>query len=334
MRIEYSKYNLINLLTLFLIISILQCVPDAPHSNPLDPIYKDSNKGGLEITGYIFRKNVPTFPIDNCLILLIPGQRYTLSDPTGWFSFKNITKGSYQIVLSKPGYQDDTTSIQTDTLTSEPLSYYLNGLPSIKNIHLNSQFIDQWWPDPFWSVTIKLTADDPDGPNDIQEILFQIPELNIMDTLERTSQIDSFYLRLLEPDFPLANIFSVIGKEIFVEIMDRSQAKIVEGPFFIHRIIETSPIPLNPTGLAIVSSQPVLTWQSYPSNFDFDFEIQVFFIVAGIPTLIHTQTQIPASENQYSYPEILGPGQYYWVIIVRDQLGNMSRSKEATFQVQ
>ncbi|RQW03389.1 MAG: carboxypeptidase regulatory-like domain-containing protein [Calditrichaeota bacterium] len=315
-------------------ILLWRCVPDAPHSNPLDPFYKDSGEENFNITGYIYHKNVTTLPVDSCLILLTPGESYALSDAAGRFTFFNITERNYQLFFSKTGYENHTLSILTDTLTSEPLFVYLNGFPKIRDISLSSQFIDQWYPDPFFSVTVNLIAEDPNGPADIQETWLQIPDLNMVKLFNRSSRTDSFHLRLPETEFPSEDIFSVIGKDIFIELTDESDARTVEGPFFIHRIIDTSPVPLSPIGLATVGSQPVLEWQNYTANFYFEFDIQVFFILAGVPTLIHTRTGIPSSELQYGYPNPLSPGQYYWVVIVRDQLGNISRSREASFQVQ
>lgn len=312
--------------------ALVSCVPDPPHSNPLDPFY--NREINLQISGRVSQKNNPYTPLDSCLLLLTPGNYFTFSDNAGNFVFDKLLPGSYQVVTYKSHYQTDTTTFHTDSLVSKPLFIYLNGLPFIKKLYFYSQFIDQWWPDPYYEIVLNLIADDPDGMNDIQEIRLNIPEFDLYESLRTSNRIDSFSISLQGNEFPDGNIFNIIGKNTFIELVDRSGSTQREGPFFIHRIIETSPTPLSPIGLALVNNQPILTWQEFSVPFNFQFEIQIFRIIAGIPNLIFYHKNIPSRQTEYQYPEILTAGQYFWVIWVRDEIGNLSRSKEASFQVQ
>jgi hypothetical protein len=317
---------------LLIFTGLMNCIPDAPHGNPLDPYY-DRNLG-IDVNGQIFQKSNISTPLDSCTILLIPGNYFTLSDISGRFSFNDIAPGPYQLIISRKYYQEDTTFFHTDSLQTEPLIIYLNGIPFIDRWYFYSQFIDQWWPDPFYAIVMDLIAADPDGINDITEINLSIPEFNMVYPLSASNRVDSFSVRILETDLPDENIFNILGKNVYVELTDHSGSIHKEGPFFIYRIMGTSPIPSTPSGLAMVNSQPFLIWQSYPALFNFHFEIQVFHIMAGIPTLIHYLANLPSTQLEYQYPEVLQSGQYFWVVLVRDELGNMSRSKEASFQVQ
>lgn len=323
--------RVILLITSCLMILIF-CVPDPPHSNPLDPIYKAETT--VQITGRVFQKNNPYLPLDSCFLLLTPGNYFTFSDEMGHFVFDKLIPGSYQVVTFKSHYQPDTTTFHTDSLTSQLLLIYLNGLPFIKRLYFYSQFIDQWWPDPYHEIVLNLIADDPDGINDIQDIRLDIPEFDIQNSLSVSNRIDSFSISLQATKFPDGNIFNIIGKQVYIELIDYSGGAQKEGPFFIYRIFETSPIPLSPTGLASVNNQPILRWQEFLAPFNFYFEIQIFRIVAGIPNLIYYHKNISSAQNEYQYPGTLSTGQYFWVIWVKDEIGNLSRSKEASFQVQ
>lgn len=307
------------------------CVPDPPHKNPLDPYHTES---GLRVFGYTLKKNNPHEPLDSCLLFLTPRNYFTTSDITGQFVFENIVPGFYQVITFKSHYQTDTTNFYTDSVTSQPLLIYLNGLPFIKRIFFYSRYIDQWWPDPYHEIVLNLTADDPDGIDDLQEIRLTIPELDINNSLIRSTRIDSFSISLQDISFPNENISNIIGKEVFINLIENSGSTQIEGPFFIHRIIETSPIPLYPTGLASVNNQPILKWLEFSASFNFQYEIQIFRIVAGIPNLIYYHKDIPSTQTEYHYQGNLTAGQYFWVIWVKDELGNLSRSKEASFQVQ
>lgn len=313
------------------VIILASCVPEAPHGNPLDPFFNTHST--IEIEGQVYHKTGVNNPIANCQILLKPAGLITTSDQSGHFFFSGIPVGEINLIVSKTGYQPDSIRVHSDSLLARTLYFYLNGLPGVKNIHFYSQFIDQWWPDPYYSVNLDLTVEDPDGISDIKEIRLEIPDLNINRIIEASVRPDSFSLQLKESDLMSGNIFDIIGKPTYIQITDYSLAVSLNGPFFIFRIIETSPSIISPSGLATVNPQPLLTWQEYIAAFQFKFDIQVFYVVAGIPTLLQNKTGIPANQLNYQYPEPLNPGQYYWVVFVRDELHNRSRSKEASFQV-
>ncbi|MEJ2636558.1 MAG: carboxypeptidase-like regulatory domain-containing protein [Calditrichia bacterium] len=319
----------------FLLAALLfNCAPEAPHSNPLDPYNKANSASGILLEGRVMEKNQPHLPLDSCMVILSPEQKFTSTDAAGSFSFDNLTPGEYQLVIQRHGYASDTTRFATDTLKSDPLNFYLNGNPFLIRSQFFSEFIDQWWPDPFFLVKFGAIFDDPDGAADISDVTFTMPDAGITKVFEKTARPDSFFVQLDATDFPDNNVFEMVGKGAQIIARDKSGAVTSSGPFYLYRIIDTSPAPLQPAGMDTASARPLLHWESYRASFAFTYEISMFFVNAGIPVLIHSRKAISSGETEYQYPDSLAAGQYFWTIGVRDNLGNFSRSKEASFLVQ
>ena len=317
---------------LFLLL-VWGCVPEAPHSNPLDP-YHNSTKAGVVLQGHVLQKNAPHNPLDSCMVFLNPGNLFRMTDSNGKFAFTGLTAGRYDIIIGRSGYVTDTFQVATDTLPATPVHFYLNGMPYLIKSLIYSEFIDQWWPDPYYTLNISVKAGDPDGSGDISGIRVLIPDFNLSRSMENASSPDSFYVQLSDDDFPDNNIVALIGREIRIRITDNSGYTVDDGPYYLHRVIETSPVPLEPVALQVVSPLPLLRWEEYLANFAFTYEVAVFRVnTAGLPIQIHSRTHLPSDQLEYAYPDSLTAGTYFWTVGVRDVLGNFSRSKEASFLV-
>ncbi len=311
---------------------VLSCVPDAPHSNPIDP-YNQNPIPSITLQGHVLRKYEPHLPISNCQVLLFPEEMVRFTDSTGSFTFRLAEMGVHQLIFRKTGFTPDTVELDMDTLNTAPQHFYLNAEPYVRQITIFSEYIDQWWPEPFTTINFWLIADDPDGLSDIDTLRVLIPDLGIVREFQETVRPDSFRLMLTQEDFPEGNPFPLVGKDIFILLEDRSRAQVTSGPYHLIRIMEQSPVAIEPTALQEVSARPLFRWEPYPASFAFQYEVSVFRIQAGIPILIHQALRIPATQFQYQYPDSLSSGTYFWTIGVRDEFNNLSRSKEASFVV-
>lgn len=316
-----------------LMLRFTACVPEAPRLNPLDPFFQSKDSSVSSFAGEILKKNDPRLPIPDCLVLLLPEQLFTRSNESGRFQFQNIGEGVHQFVISKEGFSTDTFFVDVDTVSQGTVVFHLNGNPYLKDIHIFSEFIDQWWPDPITTVNVQVIVDDPDGISDIEMLKMQVPDITVDTSLQSTSQPDSFVLRMEAGDFPNEDPFGLIGKDIWIQLEDKSNMRVREGPFHLIRILENSPEPLSPAGLQTAGPSPLFVWQPYPASFKFTYEIWVFVIQGGLPNLLFRDDGLPDSQFQYQYPDSLSPGTYFWTVGVRDELGNFSRSKEASFVV-
>jgi len=321
---------------MFLVIGLLifvACAPDAPHDNPLDPFHRTAGNSSNTFAGQVLQKNEPHSPIQNCFVSLLPEQKFVRTDNDGNFSFAGIQPGLHQIEISKVGYDSLMATIDFDTVRNQIVHFYLNGKPFLKKLKIYSEYIDQWWPDPVTSMIVEITIGDLDGVSDIRDIKLTVPAQNLSFSFTETAKPDSFFLRVDELVVTRKDLFALVGAEQYVILVDESGTRVTSGPHYLIRIITTTPQTESPTGLQVVDPQPVFKWQPYIAQFDFKYEILIFFLNAGIPILIHQSNELGVKQLQYTYPDSLAAGTYFWTVGVRDKFGNFCRSKEATFIV-
>ncbi len=318
----------------FFLMLVFNCVPEAPHDNALDPYHSSAAESGIELVGEVIQKVEPHSPISDCLVLLLPEQRFDTTSTDGRFRFMNILPGLHHVIVNKSGFDSDTFQIIPDTVQRNPVHFPINGRPVIKKTKVYSQYIDQWWPDPVVFINFETIVEDSDGMSDIEDVQIEIPAFNLIRSLTNTARPDSFSLQLSDTDFPDNNIFSAIGKKIYFIVTDKSNSQTFSDPNYLIRIIDTSPETIEPSALQTVGPRPILQWRSYLAVYPFTYEVSVFFVTAGIPVLIHYQNEIDLTVHQYQYPDSLVAGTYFWTVAIRDELENLSRSKEASFLVQ
>lgn len=328
-----NKVKKLFLWVITLVVFGIFCAPEAPHDNILDPYRNGGNAKGIEFFGEVLQKSEPHLPVKNCKVFLLPEQKFDTTNTVGRFYFTEMVPGIHQLIIEKGGFTTDTFFVDPDTVSGNPTHFFLNGEPYIEAVKIFSEFIDQWWPEPIAYVNTGIKVGDPDGVSDLQNVTFQVPAFNLAAGFQETSVPDSFFLQLNEQFDPNIDLRDLIGKEIRIVLTDNSGARVVSQPYFLIRLNENSPETVEPTGLQIVEGNPVFKWVPYNASFTFHYEISVFFVNAGIPLLIHNKQKISPDTLQYQYPDSLSSGTYFWTVGVRDNLGNLSRSKEASFLV-
>ncbi len=308
------------------------CAPDAPHDNPSDPAGRLQSLQ-IKMTGQLLQKNAPHFPIPDCQVFLEPEQEYENSDANGLFTFSLQETGMHRIICSKNGYDSLQISINADSLGDDIVRIYLNGKPAVSSVKLYSEYIDQWWPDPVAFLNAELVTDDPDGMNDLADIYLTIGADSSKYNFASTAKPDSFSLRIEQLELPEQNIASLVGEKIYIHLQDSSGSRIMDGPYQLVRVLDDSPTPVSPTALETTVPRPTFNWQSYFAAFSFTFEISVFHISAGIPIRIFYQRSLVPEQTQFTFPDSLSSGTYFWTVGVRDQFQDLIRSKEASFIV-
>lgn len=320
----------IALITLTGIFALFSCAPDAPHDNPLDTANRLQSMQ-TKITGQVLQKSAPHFPVSDCLVFLEPGQEYVYSDENGMFTFSLVQGGIHRIICNKDGYDTLRLSFNADSLADGLFRIYLNGKPKVSSVKLYSEYIDQWWPDPVAFLNAELIADDPDGINDLADIFLTIGGDSSKYNFTTTAKPDSFFLRLDQLSLPGQNIVSLVGEKLYIHLRDSSGSSVLNGPHQLVRVMNESPVPVSPTGLETTVPSPTFNWQSFYAAFPFTFEISVFHVSAGIPMRIFYRRSLASEQTQFTFPDSLSSGTYFWTVGVRDQFHDLIRSKEASF---
>ncbi|GAB4327958.1 MAG: hypothetical protein Kow0037_01910 [Calditrichia bacterium] len=315
--------------------AVLQnCVPEAPHSNPLDP-YRAGNGTGnsLTISGVVLQKQAPFFPVAGCKVILSPESIVDTTRVDGSFLFRTAIGGQHHLYLEHPDFQKDSLVFNADSLSTAALQIHLNGLPTIKNPKLTSYFVDQWWPAPVTLLEVEGELSDPDGTNDIVKWTLEIPDFGFQKEFPLTNPNAGIQFTIptdsIQP-FPQ----QIIGHPLFLQVADKENATTRSDPLFVSRIIEASPDSLAPTGLELAENPPVFRWGAYRAEYPFHYNLAIYVVTAGISSLVHEKNEIAADSARYQLSNNLPAGQYYWTLTVEDEFGNRARSKEAAFIVQ
>lgn len=307
------------------------CVPDAPHDNPLDP-FVNRTQSRETISGKVYSYYQPYQPLSQARIH-IPQIKYLgYSDLDGSFYVDGLAKGSYQLIISKSGYQSDTLLAKAG---ENDLSFFLNAEPQVKKVHYFSEKISTIFEsEPVLSVTIEVVIEDADGASDIDSVFCSIPAFEMNMSFEKSSRVDSLILRIEQSSIPGQNLRTLIEQPLFIIVKDKPGAIQKYGPFYLGRIIEDIARPLSPDNQQTADQPLIFTWESIDIPIDFTYEIQVFRQQSGLQTLIYSKRNILSTATSSAFNQILPSGTYFWTLAVRDKLNNMSRSREAVFRVQ
>jgi hypothetical protein len=316
---------------IFLGLIFLKCISDAPRNNPLDP---QNPNGGVELSGTVSTFYVPHQPIGNARVVLNPGNIILLTNQQGQFTFSNIKPGIYSLFSTAVGFAKDSLQIEISNTTST--NFFLNGLPYFKEARLVTQHISRWFPSgDVFSMQIEVIANDRDGEGDLDKIWYELESFSFADTLiQVTPGSENFRGIASEFDLPLNNLHELIGKPITLFIKDFPGDTIVSENHFLSRIIDETPQLVSPVSLAIINTFPILLeWQRVTNlQYPFSYRIEIFSIDLGLR--VDVIENIPASESNFQYTNILGNGDYFWVLYILDEYGNSSSSKEGSFRMQ
>ena len=318
------------LLTGLVLLFLSSCLDDVAHDNPVDPDNKDQ---GLQLKGKVQTLYAPVSPIPNAVISIRQLNKNIFSASDGSFQFSNLEPGNYMVFCSAPGYNTDSVSIELKSHTN--ISFFLDGLPYFEKILLNTHHITRSFPvDDFFNITIEAFVNDPDGISDIQKAFFDIPEFSTSDTLPASLTAGEFKITLKVSDLPVNTIHSLIGRAFILSVMDDANITVKSGERFLTRIIDETPVLVSPQNLATVPEDTIeFKWQSLRLPYWFTHSIELYQINFGLLSFVIEIKNIKATETSFLMENNLPNGDYVWILVVEDEFGNTSSSKEGTFTV-
>lgn len=313
-------------------LALVSCVPEPTRDNPFDLAFSPANSNAIQ--GRIFSFYEPRSPLANVQVTLLPTGRFTFTDSEGNYQFSTITPGDYTLLAEQENFHPDSLRInvarESDLIVE---NFFLNGLPRIERSVFFSTHIDEIFPGEFFQATLSVIIADPDGVGDIDNLQFEIPEINFNRSFAATARPDSFTLTMLDIEFPETNLSPLVETGGIITLADKPGAVRQEGPFFLKRIIQETPAIVSPATFDTTTAFPTLNWQRLNLQFEFQYEIELFRIFGGTPFPTFSEKGISESAASLTISDSLADGQYLWTIGIRDQLNNFSRSEEARFVV-
>jgi len=311
-------------------IALQGCLSDVPHTNPIDPL---NPQKGYTLNGMVTSLYDPVQPLANCLLILHPGDQRTFSDENGRFVFENLSPDTYALTATRARYQSDSL---TFSLTGDQtINIRLDGLPQFETIGITTHHTSQFFPvDDLYYVALHTSVNDPDGLSDISRVLVDIPEYSFTDTLQITPTPGVYTLRVNVEDLPVNTVQNLIGRALYFRVYDQPGAVIRSTPRYLTRVIETTPVPTEPTGLSTVPGDTItFRWQPLSLPYDFSLKIQLYQINQGVLFFINEINVGAPLGNSSKQENTLPAGDYVWRLMIVDEFGNTSLSKESTFKV-
>ena len=329
------KLILTTIFGLFIALFLMQCLPDAPHVNALDPIHGIER---LQISGTVKQLDELT-PIAGATVAMQPGNFLTLTDQDGRYSLDvEAPDGMYTVTSSHEGYEDLTQETQLSRENAVVLDFAVNGLPLFDFHQVASTRISTFRGIGGTFLELRANVNDPDGINDIETVWCNWPEIAYTDTLIWVPQENEFQLQLNRQQINVNTLHSLIGKPLNFQAIDRQGAIAQTEPLPLIRIIETPPIGSAPIGL---TTQPFDFVWAIPDTiqdvpFPFTYSIEIYLDVPFFTPPEDVIMNIPPSTSRLRYENsALRSGEsYYWVLYYVDEFGNRSRSVEYGMEIQ
>ncbi len=313
-----------------LLFFLTACFKDVPHDNPIDPLNKER---GYTISGQVNTLYAPNLPINNAVLSIIETGDKVFSDNNGRYSMSELEPGNYKITCTADGYATD--SIQVELNGDIVVDFFLDGLPYFERISLATRHISRFFPiDEIFLLELETEVDDPDGISDINRVYVEIKEFAILDTLDATADADRYTLTLSIDDLPVNSIHNLIGKAFYFYIEDDAGIVVKSEARFLTRIIDPTPVLINPVNLQSVSSDTIdFKWEKVRLPYNFNHKIEIFQINFGLLTKVTDIENIPSSENSLKYLHSFPRADYIWILTVMDDFGNSSSSREGSFRI-
>ncbi len=313
---------------LLIAVFLLQCLPDAPRVNALDPIHADNR---TTISGKVQQLDGVT-PIEGASLMLQPGDLLTRSDANGDYFFE-ITDGdgSFMLSCTANSYSGDTLALNLDRGEAAVADFSLNALPRFQRTSLlsDNEASFQFQLGRRY-LNISAQVNDPDGANSIQTVWCEWPEFGIRDTLRWAPMENAYVSRPRESQLGVETLGALVGKPAFFYAEDQQGSIGISEAQTLRRVIWTIPIgdgPIEDT------TQPFdFQWTRpdtiggtrFPLTYTIEIYIDspVFFppedVISGLP--------VETTSVTYNNPALQAGESYFWVLYFVDEFGNRSRS--------
>jgi hypothetical protein len=316
---------------------LLHACGEAPRDNPLDPLSPNpETRGELLVRAQSFYP--PYSPLPEIALLLTPGNVLLRTNAEGNALFSNLVAGDYAVATDHRGYVADSAKIAVRPRQTSQHTFRLNALPRIANPVVYSEHISRWFPSnrDLYRLVIAAQVSDTDGAQDIVNVKASSQNHGELGALAFRPETGRYELTLTNFESPRPALPEYLGEPLTLEARDREAATSRSLPFTLTRVIESTPTAETPATFTTTGARPRFKWRglALPFHFTFRVDISQFSPEQQFATLFESIPNIPADSSAYVPARDLPAGTYYWTVSIVDRQGNVSRSKEATFEVQ
>ncbi|MDZ7267314.1 MAG: carboxypeptidase-like regulatory domain-containing protein [candidate division KSB1 bacterium] len=309
---------------------------EAPRDNPLDPLSPHYNsRGHLLVHTQTYYS--PNQPLAGVSLLLAPANLVQITDARGQFLFRDLPADTYRVRAMKPGFAADSQEVVVLPQRTAEIFLQLNALPAFPSISVRSENISTWIP--ITGETLQLVVEarvtDADGLDDIREVKLYSQRFGFLQDLQRSGVDNRFVAVIREEALAPVSLFDLVGERLWLEARDLAGALSVSDPVHLVRIIESTPLVSEPSGLKVTSPRPRFQWVRLrlPFEYRYRIDLSVFNISFPLPVPLRQVDDISSDSSAFVYDSVLSSGAYVWTLSVIDRFSNLSRSREAVFEV-
>lgn len=303
---------------------------DAPRDNPFDP---DSPNYRQPYRTRIFVRSLypPNTAIPGALVVSPNLGLSGITNGEGFADWQHDQVDSIIVQTFCEGYFNSATVFYPVEYNND-FSVLINAQP-VLNEALFFSIFDNFQNQTY--VNIDAFISDQDGQSDIEKVLLRLSNTNFHKTLPfgaASSYSASFNITEL-PDN--VNLQTLPELEFSLFVQNINGDSLIFEPFRIIRVIDKKLTLLEPHPTSRVRGTILFRWEKVDLSYSFTYQIELYRL-SGNVQLLETFKNIPADSSQFLLddPEILdrlSNGGHFWLLQIRDRLGNICQSEILTF---
>ncbi len=311
-----------------IILSLIAVSCDAPHENPLDPENRDSRLSS--ISGSVETISLPRIALAGANVIWKNENISAISDARGKYELEISKIRNGWLLCRKDGYFADSVYLKWADDENKIIFFYLNKKPSLADFAIKSNVV--FISDTAQSQTLTIDAVVEDRDHDIDSVFCRSDAVNFSTHLNYNIAAGHWNKTVSTFETGVTSFEQLEGKPFTVTVKDYDGRKTVCGEGYISRLITTMPVPVLPREDQAVSVPFDLTWESFPRNFDFYYNVQIYR--NEIPAqLVYEAKEIDKNVTSVTVEGDLPVGNYVWMLSVIDEFGNKVRSKPQPFKI-
>jgi hypothetical protein len=309
---------------------------EAPRDNARDPLSPNyENRGALLVRVQSFYP--PRAPLAGVQVSLSPGNVFLITNAEGVAVFPDLASQKYLLIAHKQGYIGDSVQVEVQAGQVVQHAFQLNAVPHIAGMAIYSERISRWFPinRDLNRLVVAAQVSDADGAQDIDTVKLLSKNYGVLGNMAFRSASGKYELILEESELRGRSLFDFVGEPLQIEAHDRAGARVLSTALAMARVIETTPTAEAPANLTTTGTRPRFRWRSSSVPYEFTFRVDVsqFEPQQRFATLFESVAGISSDSSAYLTVRDLPGGVYYWTVSIIDRHGNLSRSREATFEV-
>ena len=298
--------------------ALMNCGPDAPRDNPLDPANRPSG-----VYGVVYRSVGGVVP--GAVITARPANIATRSDQAGSYSI-DLETGRYYLEVAYNGYRTVTDTVEIPQTGRLQHNFILRGLVTMDSSAVRTVVTQAWNGQKTYRVVPSCIGVHPDGAGFLSEYSFSCRIDSSSFSPDSALPRDNYSLRYLWSITQLPGISNfpqyVVGRTVSFLASSASYSLLLQRQ--VPSFLEPLPYSLYPANGQNFYTPDTLRWEN--GHLDVDIRIEISNSTKRI-----WWREIPIA-TKLCCDTTLDSGLYTWRVVTRDAYGNEGVTEDKFYQ--